>query len=170
MMQTIDRILVPVDLSPCSRAAFEQAAFFARHFDASVDIVLVATENGRAQEWSELLDELGGPDGSSDDLQSRAAKALERFLGTFDASGLRLRTRVEVGDPFEVIVRIMTTGAYDLVIIGSHGRDRLLRRVLRGLSERVTQRSRCPVVVVHEDARAPSRDDARVEPVVPARE
>ena len=55
---------------------------------------------------------------------------------------------VPVGDPVELIVGAARGWPADLVVIGSHGRDGLIRVLLGSVAEGVTRHAPCAVLVV----------------------
>jgi nucleotide-binding universal stress UspA family protein len=147
-MRDIARILVPTDFGECSRAALERAASLAEKLGATIDVVhvlelphylegqvMVPTTTGK----SEPLDEI---------LLRHAGQEMERFL----AGGPRgVRARLESGRPVERIVEVAAKGAFDLIVMGTHG---VRRGVLTGsVTERVVRRAPCPVLAVREPAR-----------------
>jgi nucleotide-binding universal stress UspA family protein len=73
---------------------------------------------------------------------TRAAKAaLVRGSVAFE-------TQLVVGDPAEQIVKLAKSGKYDLVVMGSHGRNAFKSLFLGSVTTKVLAHSQVPVVIV----------------------
>lgn len=62
--------------------------------------------------------------------------------------GLEVARKVRSGEPVEQIVQEARDGAYDLVVVGSHGRTGLKSLLLGSVSRGVVEGSAAPVLVV----------------------
>lgn len=134
----IRRILVPVDFSSCSRAALELACSLGTALDATLDVLYVADGADRQASF--------GP------KEAEAAKQeLHRFIGTVPASAsLSIGERVEVGEARERIVAAAEREAFDLVVLGTHGRTGRPRSLAGSVAESVVRTSTRPVLTVRE--------------------
>ena len=138
------RILVPLDGSPQSWAAFE---FAVEEFPDATIAVLHAIdpiEGGysvgtgiprSSEEWYEE---------ARSDAEDLFEEARERAAGT----GVTVESVVEVGRPSRVIVEHADEEGFDQVIVGSHGRSGVSRILLGSVAETVVRRSTVPVTVV----------------------
>ena len=52
------------------------------------------------------------------------------------------------GDPAESIIAAAEAESADLIVVGSHGRNRVGRAILGSVSDEVVRTSPCPVLVV----------------------
>ncbi len=52
------------------------------------------------------------------------------------------------GDPATEIIRFVQRGAFDLVVMGTHGRTGLRRLVIGSVAEKVIRHAPCSVLVV----------------------
>jgi nucleotide-binding universal stress UspA family protein len=147
-MTPIRQILVPVDFSEPSRAAFDYAVDLAKPFAASIDVIhvweapsfLPAGTLLDAEVWSRSLAEV---------IQKNAQTALEQFVSEAAKRGVVVRaSRAETGSPALTIVEAAKTGHYDLIVMGTHGRTGLSRTFLGSVAERVVRHSSCPVLTV----------------------
>jgi nucleotide-binding universal stress UspA family protein len=66
--------------------------------------------------------------------------------------GLSIETRVREGDPRREIVEEAKDWGADLIIVGSHGRTGILRRLLGSVAEHVVRHAPCSVEVVRRAA------------------
>lgn len=131
------RILVPTDLSQPSRRAFPLAALLARTFDAQVLAVHVA-RRPRASSLS------GVPDLIERSVPSESS--VSEFLQP-EFAGVRLRSRVDVGSPWDCIIELAKTEKTDVIVMSTHGHDSLADRVIGSHTERVVRHAPCPVLV-----------------------
>ena len=73
---------------------------------------------------------------------------MAELLGRLEPSELATESRIEAGEPVDVIVQLAEQTPYDLVVMGTHGRTGLSRVIIGSTAERVVRRAPCPVVTV----------------------
>jgi universal stress protein A len=148
MTARIERILVPVDFSPCSDAALSYATFLAARFGASIDVLHVWEPPARVEPWlPEEVDRVMQE--SRDTLRAELGRLVEPFR-----KHARLCDRLVADSPVQGILREAEAGHYDVIVIGTHGRTGLTRVLLGSVAEAVLRRAPCPVVTVRLPARA----------------
>ena len=64
-------------------------------------------------------------------------------------------SRVELGDPRDLIVRTADAVGADLVVVGSHGRTGLPRLVMGSVASYVVSHAPCDVMVIKRTKRGP---------------
>lgn len=64
--------------------------------------------------------------------------------------GLKITTRVELGDPVDTICEVAKTMNADLVVVGARGHNAAQRFLLGSVSDRVVHHATCPVLVVRK--------------------
>ena len=144
-MPQIARILVPTDFSECSKAALKHAGVWARQFGATIDLMHV---------WQAPVFAHGGlaePGFADDSVVELVRKQSEQALLSLAAeardSGIPVRvTRSMPGTPAATIAA--ESGAYDLLVTGTHGRTGVRHFLLGSVAERIVQLAKCPVVTV----------------------
>lgn len=139
-------ILVPTDGSSCSEAAAKQALGLAKLVDGEVTFLyaidpvppaLAAEAYGYAVYAEQLIA----------DLRKAAEQALSKAAALAEAEGVRYQTRLEQNArPVDAIVAAMN--AFDLVVMGSHGRTGVRRLILGSVTEGVMRQSAKPLLVV----------------------
>jgi nucleotide-binding universal stress UspA family protein len=132
-MIAIRHILCPVDLSPVSYRALEQAAALSRSLDAQLRVVRVL--------------EIEHP-GVSGLVAHEAIAELEQFVAPSRASGCDIEVGLAQGAPDAEILRAAEASSADLMVMGTHGRRGFERFVLGSVAERVLRKARCPVLAV----------------------
>lgn len=138
------RVLVPLDGSPQSWAAFEFAVEEFPRAEVTMLHVIDPVEGGysvrsgfprSSEEWYEEKK------ADADDLFEEARERVEGIDVTVTST-------VEVGRPSRVIVDTADEGGFDHVVLGSHGRSGVGRILLGSVAETVVRRSTVPVTVV----------------------
>jgi nucleotide-binding universal stress UspA family protein len=133
----ISTVAVGTDGSETAREAVDQAADFARRFDAKL-VLLSAFKNDPPP-----------PDGDEAQWSYSPAAQLRGLLSRTEAAmndqGLECTTLVDEGDPAEVLVRLADECSADVLVIGNKG---MKRRVLGSVPNSVTHNAGCSVFVV----------------------
>ncbi len=162
MLPNYQKILYATDLSESARLALRHAVSLARRFGASMTILHVVPD------LVDLMSEEAGFDieshFSAADWQAFNAtsaakaksKARERVremaaeCATDDVrcpvSGAELK--IQAGDPTERILEEITSGGYDLVVMGAHGRGAFMDMLLGSVANKVVRLSPVPVLTV----------------------
>lgn len=141
----IKTILVPLDFSPASMGALDDAVSLAKQFQAAIHLVHVhpPDEAASLSEAAHLL------------LQS--AEAIERL--NEELAGIH-RKRVEPfcpenchvrsGRPYEKILRLAGEISADLIVLSTRGHSGLKHLLLGSTAERVVRSAPCPVLVARK--------------------
>jgi nucleotide-binding universal stress UspA family protein len=145
-MINLRRILVPTDFSLTSAAALRYASALARRFAARVDLLNVADYAGNAAEGDY-------PIGLVQTMQNAAHERLRRLLTEQDVKELQPGYATRIGLPAEEIVQYAHEHAIDLIVMGTHGREGVMRVVLGSVAEAVVRRASCPVLTVRHPER-----------------
>jgi len=167
-MTTFQRILVPTDFSNCSQSACDLALTLATKFVSSIELLHV----DQPPAWQgfvipELVvsmpNEASTPLGQF--IQTRAQRSLEQIVDRLQRAGVtQVRHRMESGEPGSIIVRIANEEHFDLIVMGTHGRQGLERLVMGSVTERVVRQASCPVLTVRADDE-PLQQSNVVQPV-----
>lgn len=151
------RLLVPVDYSDVSRAAIGAALKVASTMDA--EIWLLSLEEGLETDIKERI--ISAPDDTVvEDRISQGERALvdaarleaERWAGVGKPLPfVPIQTRVTGGQWVEVILGMVDELQVDLVVIGTHGRDKGVKGLFRTISEKLVSKAPCSMMVVKPD-------------------
>jgi nucleotide-binding universal stress UspA family protein len=149
-MFEVRKILVPVDFSEPSKAAFDHAMMIAERVGANVDVLHVFSLPALASTGDILV---ALPDQPYENLSSwakrEAEKALDELIGGKRGRGaVAIGRRLEMGRAEETILSTLETGDYDLVVMGTHGRSGLSHLLMGSVAERVVRLSPQPVLTV----------------------
>lgn len=147
---TFKKILVPVDFSPCSLAAFNVAAKLAGVFDAQIMLLHVLDTKAL-----EALNALGLAKPSEEKEQKRKLRHHARLktrtlLQSTISKGLNIARLLSEGKPFVEIIRTARTEQADLIVMGSYGgQTGDVERIFFGsTAEQVVRTAMCPVLCI----------------------
>src|SRR5690349_19432394 len=116
----LSRILIPVDFSERSRAAFRYAAELARTIGAQIDLLHVVPSPTRVRAAVDAY--LGRPiPHTPDAVIADARDQLDSFVGSVDHAGLAVHTHILAGDPASMICSHATEQPDDLIVMGTRG-------------------------------------------------
>lgn len=73
---------------------------------------------------------------------------LQELVERGESEGLRIKSRIVPGKPWEKIVETAEAEGADLIVMGTHGRTGFAHGAVGSTAERVVQRAPCPVMVV----------------------
>lgn len=147
----LDRIMVPVDFSACSRAAVRHALDIAAKYGASVEFIHVYDAPHYARDAM-----VTSPDQPTltmnDYLRNQAQEMLADLVSeTQGTAEVEHTEHVVGGTPHTTIVGRAKETRVHLIIMGTHGHAGSLKhRLIGSVVDKVLRQSPCPVLVVHE--------------------
>jgi nucleotide-binding universal stress UspA family protein len=135
----LQRILVPIDFSECSRKALQYAVPFARQFGAELKLLHVLEPYPAVPEMAPY---------DFNDIQDcrEELDALQKGIG----AGVRCSTCLRKGTPHSQIAEAAREFGADMIIISTHGRKGFSRMLLGSTSEKMARHAPCPVLIVRE--------------------
>jgi nucleotide-binding universal stress UspA family protein len=138
-----DQILFPVDDSEQTAAATDHALAIAAEHDATLHVLNVADTNqlSLARVQGDVVDA----------LMTEGERAVEETASRARQHGVTTVTEVIQGQPYATIVNYAADRDIDLVVMPTHGRQKLERFLMGSTTERVLRRSEVPVLTVRPD-------------------
>ncbi|WP_394232165.1 universal stress protein [Niallia oryzisoli] len=138
-----NRILVAIDGSEKSEKALKSALQFANERYSKVGIIHVK-KNITIYETmsSEVVDEMYS------EMKKEADELFKRAQILADDYGVEIETHYEIGEPAILIVKMAEDRNYQLIVMGSRGLGGIKSLMLGSVSQRVSQLSHCPVLIV----------------------
>jgi len=130
-MTELSQVLCAVDFSEPAQAAFTRAVALCAEQGAHLTVVHAVPLDQRFRT------------GARDRMHARSR--LQRLA---ERQGVKVRVRVQQGEPAGIILLHANAKPFDLLVIGSHQRTGVERLRLGSVAERVVQRARCPVLIV----------------------
>jgi nucleotide-binding universal stress UspA family protein len=141
------KILHPTDFSECATQAEAVAVDLARKLDGELVLVQVLVE---APLYSEGFISRRQVQNVYDAQRRWTEQMLEARAEQLRQSGIKTSWRVQVGPPFEEIVRTAEEERVRMIVMGTHGRSGLNRALLGSVAERVIRLAPCPVLTVRQ--------------------
>lgn len=142
-------VLCPVDFSECSQAAVEVARTLARSGGSGITLMHVVeapiTYAGGVFDTALLRN-----------LEVAAARSLDQLAGRLrERVTVAVSTRTAIGHPGAEVLEVLDHDhAFDLVVLGSHGRTGITRVLVGSVAEKILRHAHCSVLVAR--SRAPS--------------
>jgi len=145
----LQRLLVPVDFSNCSRQALAEAVAFAKQFGSRISLVHVVEPMVLPENLMLAVPELPEIGGSLvGDSEQRLARLAEREIPP-EHRGANF---VRVGRPYDEICHLAASEQTDLIIISTHGYTGLKHVLLGSTAERVVRHAPCRVLTLRGKA------------------
>lgn len=144
-MLTINKILCPVDFSSQTDLVLGYTAELARNSGAAITLIYVqplhyAYGYGVYDMALNMMEE----------TKAEALKMLDERKHQLeqDLEGVKIDTKIEMGDAAEVILETEKALNPDLIVMGSHGRKGISRLLMGSVAEVVFRHATCPVLLV----------------------
>ncbi len=145
----IRKILFPTDFSDCSDAALDVLVALASQVGASVTavhVVHVPEQFGPYEAW--VYDRLEVEQA----IVKETTAHLESYVKEKVPASIPSDRRVLTGVPDLEIAALAESGAYDLIVMGTHGRGGVSHLLMGSVAEKVMRRAPCPVLTVRPRA------------------
>ena len=134
----IKKILFPTDFSHTGDAALAMATSLARDSGAKLLIVHVE-ESSTAYGGGEMYY------GTLEPSLEEVKKMLREVVPAAD-SEVPYEHRLITGDPAPAIARFAESEGVDLIVMGTHGRNGVVRLLMGSVAEAIVRRAPCPVL------------------------
>lgn len=144
----IEKILVPTDFSPSSKAAVDYAAAIAKQFHA--ELVLIHVIESPAYSVTDTLVVVNHEAA----LKTTAEALMDNLRQECREKGFSVSGRVVTGTPYREIIKEAEEKQVDLIAIGTHGRTGVERLLLGSVAEKVVRLAAVPVLTIHSPERA----------------
>lgn len=145
-MANLKELYCPVDFSEASLKAARYAVEMAKALGANVTLLHVYHLPGHEAR----MDAPRSVAQLSDDVRKAIDDDFRTLTAQLEPAGVKVKTALEVGTPYEKIVQVAEQARADLIVIGAMGQSRITRLLLGNVAERVVRTSKVPVLVVPE--------------------
>jgi nucleotide-binding universal stress UspA family protein len=143
-MFKVNRILAALDFSKFSPAVVEAAADLAKRYDAALTLLHVVDEPNRFFPEG-FIPTATTPENLMNLVEMALADAKQDAV---QAGVRRVSTAILKGVPFVEIVSTAQAGAFDVVVMATHGRTGVAHAIMGSVAERVARKAPCSVLVV----------------------
>jgi len=146
-MDTIKKILIPIDFSDYSKQALRYTVTFAKNFNAKIYMIYVIEPMIYPADFS--MGQIAIP--SSDiNIDTRAKKELETLAKNEIRPGIDYDISIKTGKPFIEIIESAAELDVDLIIIATHGHTGMEHLLFGSTAEKVVRKAPCPVLTLRE--------------------
>jgi nucleotide-binding universal stress UspA family protein len=146
-MLKFQRVIVPIDLSPCSDQALHYAVELAEKFHSQLILVYVIPELSTLVADAVMPVPTAGPD--LDQTLASARETVEELIREKNLERFSTTYELRFGSPASEIVTVATEQQADLIVICTHGRTGISHFFLGSVAESVIRSAHCPVLTVH---------------------
>jgi len=146
-METIQKILVPIDFSDYSKKALKYTINFAKQFNAEIILVYVIEPLMYPADLS--MGQMVIPQ-STVNLSEKSKAELEVLAKKEIGDQLNFDIIVKTGKPFIEIIETASETDSDLIIISTHGHTGVEHLLFGSTSEKVVRKAPCPVLTLRE--------------------
>jgi nucleotide-binding universal stress UspA family protein len=143
---TVNRILVPTDLSECSLEAVQYGRVVASQAKASIELLHIMEPACYG------LDFTIGTSDEREQKRKTATKRLEALSSELTAAGIVVKISLLGGVPADTILDLGHKTSSDLIVMGTHGRRGLSHVLAGSVTEAVLRRGTIPVLAVRNPA------------------
>ena len=137
----MDAILFATDFSPASHAASLYATALAEHFHSVLTLVHVFLPSLSAQEFEARA-------GTASDQRKLIEQKLELTTQALAPRGGTAKSLLLEGDPSVMLAKEASLSNVALLVLGTHGGNRVARHLLGSVVENILRRSAIPVLTV----------------------
>ena len=139
------KILIPYDASEFSNEAFNEALVMAKKFDAKLEALCVLGSAMKDQVGISLSTAIQ----LQDEQEDKATKIFKDLDKISKDEGVDFSFSVIYDpDPSKGIINFANSNDFDLIVIGSHGRTGLRKRLLGSVAYGVVEHAKCPVLII----------------------
>lgn len=143
-------IVVCTDFSPCSDLALERAAEIAKRDETRVFLVHTFDPRRSNRPAARQVADVDAGDWDEESMH-RLREARLRYFGHLEDSDVQYDA-ISSAHPSMEICKIAKDTNASLIVLGSHGRTGVLRRLLGSVAEATVRHAPCSVFVVREPA------------------
>ena len=141
----LQKILVPVDFSNCSKKAVQYAIPFAKQFHAAIHFVYVVPIHFHYSDNAIECDTA-----AITRLQAEAGHKLADLIHEIVPNDVTVDADIRSGVEAAEIVDVAKKSGTDLIILSTHGRTGRAHSLVGSVAEDVVRMAPCPVLVVRE--------------------
>jgi nucleotide-binding universal stress UspA family protein len=142
-------ILVPVDFSKATELVLKATVTMAKALDARVTLMNVAPREPDVFGHQFTRKVVTEP--VPEDVRERYDKLMGCAKWLEDA-GIVAKTLLVRDDRVRAVIQEVEREDVDLIVMGSHGRGALYRRIMGSVSEGVMREAKCPVLIIPSKA------------------
>jgi len=138
----IEKILVPVDISAKSYKALDVAIYLSKHLGAEITVmhVIPPVNVGKVSFVKDVFKQ----------VQFEAEKSIKKAMKYCEDKNITAHSKITKGEEADEIIKFATKSNFDLIVMGSTGKEVVKELVFGSISNYVMHNSNIPVLSVKE--------------------
>lgn len=142
MIQSTNKILVPLDFSDQSLIALEQSYNLAKEYHAEITLVHVIEDRSVLAKFFSKE--------QHDDLKEKIQQQLDDLAADVEKkTGVKVNTLVAKGNVYDKVIEVAELINATMIIMGTSGQEGLKRKFIGSNALRVVRESKIPVITIH---------------------
>ena len=141
-------ILCPVDMHPRSKMALRKAINIAHQFNSKIVLLSIHEEfiSKKQMIMSRVSVSLLGDEFKK--IATEAKNDMKNLVKELEADDIKCEYILRDGIPADIIVKLSNEMDIDLIVMGTNGRDSLSDYIVGSTTQKVVEKSKCPVLVM----------------------
>lgn len=139
----MDKILLATDGSKHSKKTIEQSLELAKKFKPELTVLYVIDFN--PQQGYDFFASYGKKE---EELETKGKEVLSEAARVFSKEGIKVDTRLEKGNPANIICNIAEKEGFDIIILGGRGLGKISSVILGSVSNAVANCSTKNIMII----------------------
>ena len=143
-------ILCPVDMHPRSKMALRKAINIAHQFNSKIVLLSIHEEFISKKQMIMSRVSVSSLGDEFKKIATEAKNDMKNLVKELEADDIKCEYILRDGTPADIIVKLSNEMDIDLIVMGTNGRESLLDYIVGSTTQRVVEKSKCPVLVMPE--------------------
>ena len=141
-------ILCPVDMHPRSRMALRKAINIAHQFNSKIVLLSIHEEFLSKKQMIMSRVSVSSLGDEFKKIATEAKNDMKNLVKELEADDIKCEYILRDGIPADIIVKLSNEMNIDLIVMGTNGRDSLSDYIVGSTTQKVVEKSKCPVLVM----------------------
>ena len=141
-------ILCPVDMHPRSKMALRKAINIAHQFNSKIVLLSIHEEFLSKKQMIMSRVSISSLGDEFKKIATEAKNDMKNLVKDLEADDIKCQYILRDGIPADIIVKLSDEMDIDLIVMGTNGRDSLSDYILGSTTQKVVEKSKCPVLVM----------------------
>lgn len=141
-------ILCPIDMHPRSKMALRKAINIAHQFNSKIVLLSIHEEFLSKKQMIMSRVSVSSLGDEFKKIATEAKNDMKNLVKDLEADDIKCQYILRDGIPADIIVKLSDEMDIDLIVMGTNGRDSLSDYILGSTTQKVVEKSKCPVLVM----------------------
>ena len=141
-------ILCPVDMHPRSKMALRKAINIAHQFNSKIILLSIHEEFISKKQMIMSRVSVSSLGDEFKKIATEAKNDMKNLVKELEADDIKCEYILRDGVPADIIVKLSNEMNIDLIVMGTNGRDSLSDYIIGTTTQKVVEKSKCPVLVM----------------------